>query len=55
MENAYKISIPLTVEMDTGISIQTSFDWRHKLLTSFSNVSVEEFQGIVESDDLFFA
>ena len=39
----------------TGISIQTSFDWRHKLLTSFSSVSVEEFQGIVESDDLFFA
>ncbi len=40
---------------ETGIAIQTSFDWRHKLLTSFSSVSVEEFQGIVESDDLFFA
>lgn len=40
---------------ETGISIQTSFDWRHKLLTSFSSVSVEEFEGIVESDDLFFA
>lgn len=40
---------------ETGISIQTSFDWRHKLLTSFSSVSVEGFQGIVESDDLFFA
>jgi len=40
---------------ETEISIQTSFDWRHKLLTSFSSVSVEEFQGIVESDDLFFA
>jgi len=40
---------------ETGISIQTSFDWRHKLLTSFSSVSVEEFQGIVESDDLFFS
>lgn len=40
---------------ETGISIQTSFDWRHKLLTSFDSVSVEEFQGIVESDDLFFA
>jgi transposase-like protein len=40
---------------ETGISIQTSFDRRHKLLTSFSSVSVEEFQGIVESDDLFFA
>jgi transposase-like protein len=41
--------------VETGVSIQTSFDWRHKLLTSFSSVSVEEFQGIVESDDLFFA
>ena len=40
---------------ETGISIQTSFDWRHKLLTSFSSVFVEEFQGVVESDDLFFA
>lgn len=40
---------------ETGISIQTSFDWRHKLLTSFSSISIEEFQGIVESDDLFFA
>ena len=40
---------------ETGISIQTSFDWRHKLLTSFSSVSVDEFQGIVESDDMFFA
>lgn len=39
---------------ETGLSIQTSFDWRHKLLTSFSSVSAEEFQGIVESDDLFF-
>jgi len=40
---------------ETQISIQTSFDWRHKLLTSFSSVSVKEFEGIVESDDLFFA
>jgi transposase-like protein len=37
-----------------GISIQTSFDWRHKLLTSFGSVSVEGFEGITESDDLFF-
>jgi len=40
---------------ETGISIQTSFDWRHKLLTSFGSVSVSEFQGILESDDLFFS
>lgn len=40
---------------ETGISIQTSFDWGHKLLTSFSSVSVDSFEGIVESDDLFFS
>lgn len=39
---------------ETGIAIQTSFDWRHKLLTSFSVISPDEFKGIVESDDLFF-
>lgn len=39
---------------ETGISIQTSFDWRHKLLTSFNSVSPKEFEGILESDDLFF-
>jgi hypothetical protein len=38
-----------------GISLQTSFDWRHKLLTSFSAVSAEEFLGIVDRNDLFFA
>ena len=40
---------------ETGISLQTSFNWRHKLPSSFSSVSVEGFQGIVESDGLFFA
>jgi transposase-like protein len=39
---------------ETGISVQTSFDWRHKLLTGFSVVSPAGFEGIVESDDLFF-
>ena len=39
---------------ETGVAIQTSFDWRHKLLTSFSVVTPEGFEGIVESDDLFF-
>ncbi len=39
---------------ETGIAIQTSFDWRHKLLTSFASISADAFQGIVESDDLFF-
>ncbi|HPF11163.1 MAG TPA: IS1595 family transposase [Flavobacteriaceae bacterium] len=39
---------------ETGISIQTSFDWRHKLLMAFSEVSPQGFRGIVESDELFF-
>lgn len=39
---------------ECNISIQTSFDWRHKLLTSFNGVSPDGFKGIVESDDLFF-
>ena len=39
----------------TGISIQTSFDWRHKLLTSFKTVLPDGFRGIVEMNDVFFA
>ncbi len=39
---------------ETGIAIQTSFDWRHKLLTGFSSIWVEGFEGICESDEMFF-
>lgn len=39
---------------ETGISLQTSFDWRHKLLTAFNSVWVEGFEGICESDEMFF-
>lgn len=38
----------------TGISIQTSFDWRHKVLSSLQSLSPEKFEGISESDDIFF-
>ncbi len=38
----------------TSISVQTSFDWRHKVLSSFEGACPEAFQGIVESDDIFF-
>jgi transposase-like protein len=38
----------------TGISIQTSFDWRHKVLSSLQSLSPEKFDGISESDDIFF-
>lgn len=38
----------------TGIAIQTSFDWRHKILISFSNVFPLNFQGIMEINDFTF-
>ncbi|MFT6338467.1 MAG: transposase-like protein [Halioglobus sp.] len=38
----------------TGISIQTSFDWRHKIISSFNELRPRTFEGIVESDDIFF-
>ena len=38
----------------TGISIQTSFDWRHKILSSMVKAQAEELSGICESDDVFF-
>lgn len=39
---------------ETGISLQTSFDWRHKVLQAFKTMSPEGFTGICESDDIFF-
>ena len=38
----------------TGVAIQTSFDWRHKILGAFSEAVPEGFEGITESDDIFF-
>jgi transposase-like protein len=38
----------------TGICIQTSFDWRHKILSSLQSLSPDKFEGICESDDIFF-
>ncbi|MCX7953958.1 MAG: IS1595 family transposase [Bacteroidales bacterium] len=41
----------------TGISIQTSFDWRHKILTALGQESndIQLSKGIVESDDFYVA
>ena len=39
---------------ETGVSLQTSFDWRHKIISSFDELSPSTFKGIVESDDIFF-
>lgn len=36
-----------------GISMQTAFDWRHKILSTKSN-EPESFEGITEIDDIWF-
>jgi len=38
-----------------GISIQTSFDWRHKILSSLSECSPEKISGEAECDELELA
>jgi len=39
----------------TGICIQTSFDWRHKILSAFNKQQSEvKLSGICESDDVYF-
>jgi transposase-like protein len=37
-----------------GISLNTSFIWRHKLLRCFDNISAGEYEGILEVDEMFF-
>ena len=37
-----------------GISLQTSFRWRHKILSSLSVMQSDRFKGIVESDEIYF-
>ncbi|MDD4210034.1 MAG: hypothetical protein PHI52_06825, partial [Bacteroidales bacterium] len=40
---------------EVGISIQTSFDWRHKILSSFNKQQDDiRLSGICESDDVYF-
>lgn len=36
-----------------GISLQTSFIWRHKVLSSLSELESDIFSGIVEADELY--
>jgi len=38
-----------------GISIQTSFDWRHKVLERLSELHADKLEGIAEADEMFFA
>jgi len=39
---------------ETGISIPTSFNWRHKILRSLSEIPDNDFRFVCESDDIFF-
>ncbi len=36
-----------------GISLQTSFNWRHKILSSLSEMESDHFTGIVEADEIY--
>jgi len=41
------------MEKEIGISRQTAFDWRHKVLASFAG-QIDQFEGITEIDDQWF-
>jgi transposase-like protein len=46
--------LPLSeISEKVGISIQTAFDWRHKILSGL-NITTDEFNGITEIDDIWF-
>jgi transposase-like protein len=40
--------------LECKISINTSFIWRHKLLSCFNQISDQNYTGILEIDELFF-
>jgi len=42
------------IKSHLGISKQTAFDWRHKILSGIEHSDKGTFQGITESDDTFF-
>jgi transposase-like protein len=37
-----------------GISMQTSFDWRHKVLERLGRLHADKLEGIAEADEMFF-
>src|SRR5690606_32810163 len=36
-----------------GISLQTSFEWRHKILHALSQIKTQSLQGVVETDETY--
>lgn len=43
------------IAKEIGVSIQTSFDWRHKILSSLSGFAPQTLSGVVECDELELA
>ena len=43
------------IAKEIGISIQTSFDWRHKILSSLAGFAPQTLSGVVECDELELA
>ena len=43
------------IAKELGISIQTSFDWRHKILSSMNDLAPSQLRGVVECDELELA
>lgn len=43
------------ISKEMGISIQTSFDWRHKVLSALNSYTPEMLSGVVECDELELA
>ena len=50
MESYYPIK---QIAKKVGVSIQTAFDWRHKVLSGMGNED-NDFEGITEIDDIWF-
>ncbi|WP_432410946.1 IS1595 family transposase [Rasiella sp. SM2506] len=42
------------ISKEVGVCMKTVFDWRHKVLSSFSKIFTKKFKGIVETDDVFY-
>ena len=42
------------IKVKLEINKKTTFDWRHKILSSVSDVDKDDFTGITKSDETFF-
>ena len=42
------------IKVAQQLNKKTTFDWRHKILSSLKEVVKQDFQGIVESEETFY-